>query len=118
MNTLLRFIAANWFWIIIFWGFIASFVEGVRDFFLDVISYIMKVRHRHRMAEIKAQAKAAQQAAAAAELEPGPCRHRHITPVVVDDNVVAWLCKNEDCLKQLPKDFAIRQQDVPQPEEK
>lgn len=112
LSSIGTFIGSNWFWILIFWGVIGSLLESVRDFFLDGVTYLMKVRHRHRMAELKARAKAAKQAAAL-ELVPCPCQHKHITPVIgVDDKVVAWLCKNEECSEQLPASWAVRQEDL------
>jgi hypothetical protein len=119
LTDLGTFIGNYWLWILIFWGVIGSIFEGIRDFFLECVTYPMKVRHRHRMEELRLQAKAAKKLAQAAALEDvplGPCKHRHFTRVVdMNDVVVAWLCK--DCDEQLPKDFAARQQDIPQAEE-
>lgn len=106
-------------WIFEFWwiGLLASFFlgglfEGIRDFFIDTVTDIMKVRHKQRMVELKAQAKAAT-IAAPLPVVPGPCQHRHVTPVIgVDDIVVAWLCKNEECSQQLPANWAVRQEDL------
>ncbi len=106
----------NWWliWIAVMVG--GSLLEGVRDFFIDAYRSIAETRHRHRIAEIKAQKKANRQLAGIERepaLAPGPCRHLHVTQVVDrDDNLVAWLCKNEDCREQLPADWATRKEDL------
>jgi hypothetical protein len=91
-----------------------SMLEGVRDFFVSTYLQIIRARHKHRMAEIKAQRKAAgQQALADSALTPGPCQHIHTTRVVDDnDKLVAWLCLNEDCSEQLPANWAVRKKDL------
>jgi hypothetical protein len=124
-SVIWMFILEYWWliWVAVMVG--GSFLEGVRDFFIDAYLTIARARHRHRMAEIKARAKAEKKLTAAAvvtepPLAPGPCQHFNVTPVVdtviidgfEDDKVVAWLCKNEECSAQLPVNWAVRKKDL------
>lgn len=113
MNALLHFAASYWWLLLIFGGAIASFLEGVRDFFVDTVKQLSGIRHERRMAKLEAQAEVARarEAPAPAAPRPGRCVHRNVVPVVsADEKVVAWLCKS--CDTRLPADWAVREEDL------
>lgn len=114
----------NWFlhhWFFIFFLAWLGFFDGVRDFAVGVVEALAGIggrRHKRAMALEEARLKAARAegAAALARLsgqalpKPGECVHRRVTPVVADEEVVAWLCKN--CDTSLPATWAVRQEDL------
>jgi hypothetical protein len=108
----------NWVlehWLLIFFLSILGVFTAVRDFFVNAYKAVSGTRHKRRMKELKAReriARASVNAEAAALPQPGPCAHRRVTPVVSDDEVVAWLCKNEHCREQLPANWAVRKEDL------
>lgn len=111
----------GWIWVWLFWGTIAAFFTGVRDFFIEGWHMLVHGRQEREIALVRerrklARAEAALEAAKAGQgalPAPGPCTHRRVTPVVAPgDEVVAWLCKNPDCAAQLPKDWAVRAEDM------
>ena len=113
-STVADFIVGYWWLAFIIIPIIGTCLEGVRDFFLDGITDFMAIRHRHRMAEIKAQMKLLARHSALAEQPTvlSPCRHHQ--PVAVLNEVTgkreAWLCR--DCEAQLPADWAITKDEV------
>ncbi len=110
----------NWVWIWVFWGVIASFFEGVRDFLVDTWRLLVHGRQEREIALMKEKRKlaraeadlAAAQGQPAALPKPGPCVHRRVVPVIAagEDAPSAWLCRN--CEEQLPADWAVREEDL------
>jgi hypothetical protein len=99
--------------VIFFFGSaIAAFFTEFFQLLFEPFRAVSKQRHQQRLdlhraelelrkADLKLQAALNRQTLRPA---PGPCRHRRVSPVVSrDDEVVAWVCRNPDCLAQLPK---------------
>lgn len=58
MQDLIAFLAGYWWLFILFGGAIGSFFEGVRDFFLGCLNFVLEAgerRHRRRMELLQAQ---------------------------------------------------------------
>jgi hypothetical protein len=106
--SVLQFIVSFWWLAFIIIPVIGSLFEGIRDFFLETYREIVEIHHAAKPAEITSKPTPADY------LAPGPCQHLHVTPVVdeLDDKVVAWLCKNEECSRQLPASWAVRKKDL------
>jgi hypothetical protein len=108
----------NWaleHWFLIFLLGVLGVFTAIRDFFVGAYKEIAGARHKRRMKELRAReriARASAKAEDAALPQPGPCVHRRVAPVVSDEVVVAWLCKNEHCGAQLPADWAVRKEDL------
>jgi hypothetical protein len=107
----------NWsldHWFVFFWLAVFGVFEGVRDFFLGIFAAIVSIgerKHQRRMEEIRAAAPAVTVPAGIPAAKPGPCVHRNVVPVVAaDETVTAWLCRS--CDKQLPPDWAVREEDL------
>jgi hypothetical protein len=104
-----------WFWLAVFGVF-----ESVRDFFLGIFAAVASIgerRHERRLEELRLQVPSMPpgyvppSAALSVPKTPGPCVHRNVVPVVAaDETVSAWLCRS--CDKQLPPDWAIREEDL------
>lgn len=111
----------GWLWIWLFWAAIAAAFEGVRDVFVDGWRMLTDQKREHELAVLRERRKLACAEADLAKARvtsqpdapPGPCAHRRVTPVIAPgDELVAWLCKNPDCAVQLPRDWAVRAEDL------
>ena len=113
MIAVLNWSLAHW-WVFI-WLAVFGVFEGVRDFFLGILTAIVSIgerRHERRIEEILAAHPAPPDPAVSPSLpKPGPCVHRDVVPVVAaDETVTAWLCRS--CDMQLPADWAVREEDL------
>lgn len=121
MSGFLQAVAAHWvlifFLTFLFGGSVLAFLNEVYSGGIRSLRRRARLRRQHQLKLRKlelqiARAHAKDQPALAAPKKPGRCVHSRVTPVVSDDEVVAWLCKNESCGKQLPKDWAVREEDL------
>lgn len=114
MIVVFDWLVAHWF-VIFLLAFFGVF-RGIRDFVVDTYNKIAKARSKRRIAEIEARTELervrtqAVLAAASGAPRPGPCVHRDVVPVIsAAEELVAWLCK---CGTQLPRDWAVREEDL------
>lgn len=103
-------------WIILIW-FLGGFGWASRKIAMARAAARQRVadRREHQLNLKRLELEVARRGTAVAPpktVPPGPCEHLHVTPVVADDEVVAWLCKNPTCEAQLPANWAVRQQDL------
>ena len=120
MITLLNWCLAHWY--VWFWLAVLGVFDGVRDFFYGVAVAIggsAERKHQRALELERARAKTAKaQAKAGTEImpTPGPCVHRRVLPVHDGTGErVAWLCQNDDCREQLPRNWAVEPADLPDP---
>jgi hypothetical protein len=120
--SLVKWIGDNLWWLIIavlwFGGAVAEWILGCFDAGLRAARHRAKIRHKRKLELIREQARAAAAMAAAqpagARPLPGHCVHRRVVSVRdAEGAIVAWLCKNPGCDKQLPADWAVAAEDLP-----
>jgi hypothetical protein len=114
VKTFVELLGEYW-WLLFFFGgtvlaVIGAFLEGVRDFFLDLI----EGRRRHQLKVEKIRARAALGGKGEEKPSSGPCPHRprNVKPVFSSDgeNLLAWLCTA--CDTRLDKDWAVLEEDL------
>lgn len=120
-ETLLQAVSQNIGWIIflvlVFGGAVIEVLGKVFSIPFLALSGRGKSKRKHQLALKKLELQIAEARTRSVpqdeDAPPGPCQHYRVTPVVSDDEVMAWLCKNPECSAQLPADFAVRAEDLP-----
>lgn len=115
-NSILTWLAAWWWLALIFGGAALEWIADTFDAGISAMRRRAKLKHKRQMElrrielEIE-QAKAGTVVPIASAKKPGPCVHRHVTPVIAaDETLTAWLCRG--CDTQLPPDWAVREEDL------
>jgi hypothetical protein len=118
----------NWWWVI--W-LTFVFVGSILETFTKGVSHALRTHHKRKIEleaiRIEQEVKRGQKHRTVADvivdraLEPsryiplaeGPCKHRRILPVLnKDGDLLAWLCQNPHCSKQLPPSAAVYEEDA------
>lgn len=119
MHEFWKFLVMNWWLFFLFGGGVISWLGETFDVGVSALRRRQKQKRKHELALKRMELKIAQEnrkhelALPAGTLpKPGPCPHRpqNVKPVYSGDEAVAWLCTA--CDTQLPKDWAIRKEDL------
>lgn len=110
LGTLLSY----WWLFLIFGGGILEWIGETFNVGLSAMYRRAELRHQRQMDIRRVELEITQArtgAVPSSALKPGPCVHRNVVPVVAaDESVTAWLCRS--CDKQLPADWAVREEDL------
>lgn len=104
----------SYWWVVwLFGGAVLAFIGKAWDCGTSSARRALRVRHERRLEVERIRAKYARPAPSLRP-SPGPCQHLRVSQVRDrGDELVAWLCLNEGCGKQLPAGWAVAAEDLP-----
>ena len=113
-TDILTLLISYWWVLLLVGGAVLEWIGETFNMGLTALHRRSKLKHKRQMDLKRMELEIAQTKAGVVPSllpKPGPCVHRHVTPVIsAAEELVGWLCKT--CDTRLPADWAVREEDL------